>query len=131
MIDLKQYGLHPLEEHAAGLNMLCVPDDNAVVKYDLLAGALLWSDETDKATPFDVTSALRFLWHIRTLIMLDRASTDHEFWKTCQALFPCWVGFLPERRTPTPELLAAYRRGEVSMRWCLRQAEREGHIERA
>jgi hypothetical protein len=36
-----------------------------------------------------------------------------------------WIGFLPERRRPTPEVLAEYRRGDVSLKWCLRKAERE------
>jgi hypothetical protein len=48
-----------------------------------------------------------------------------EFWQYGLKHFPQWVGFRPERREPTPELLETYRRGDVSLRKCLRDLERE------
>jgi hypothetical protein len=48
-----------------------------------------------------------------------------DFWQFGLAHFPQWVGFRPERREATPSLLEIYRRGNVSMRKCLRDSERE------
>ncbi len=125
MVDLAIFGMDGLELHAAHLDAFCVADAAATIKYDILAGALVWSDETDASTPSAVIDGLRQLRHYRTHVMLHGIEPDNDVWRHCQSLFPNWVGFLPERHTPTPALLAIYRRGEVSARWCLRQLERD------
>lgn len=125
MVDLETYGMTALQTYASHLNAICVADPHAAVDYDVLADALIWPDETVEATPFDVISALRQLRHYRTHLMLHDLEPDNEVWRHCHGLFPDWIGFLPERRKPTPELLARYRRGEISSRWCLRQLKRE------
>ena len=125
MVGLETYGMNALETHASHLNSLCEPDANATIDYDVLADAIIWSDETNDATPIDVIHALRQLRHYRTHVMLENDEPNNDVWRHCLTLFPHWVGFLPERRTPTPELLDEYRRGDVSSRWCLRQLERE------
>ena len=125
MVDLRIYGMNALETHASHLDSLCESDANATNGYDVLADALIWSDETSDATPVDVIHALRQLRHYRTHVMLGNDTPNSDVWRYCQTLFPNWVGFFPGRRKPTPELLAEYRRGDVSSRWCLRQLESE------
>jgi len=94
-------------------------------KYELMSGALIWSDETNSETPVYVIWALRQLFAYRTRMMIDDAEPDNAFWNQCVTLFPNWIGFLPVRRKPTPELLAEFRRGDVSTKACLRQIEHE------
>ena len=125
MVDLETYGMSALQLHAAHLNSICVSDSEAKIDYDILADALVWSDETEKSTPTDVIHGLRQLRHYRTHVMLNDIQPNNDVWRHCQSLFPNWVGFLPERHKPTPELLTIYRRGDVSARWCLRQMERK------
>lgn len=123
--NLETYDMQALEIHAAHLNAICIPDRDAVISYDIWTGALIWSDETVESTCSEVISALCQLRHYRTHVMLHDIEPDNDVWRYCQSLFPEWVGFLPERRKPTPELRAEHRRGEISTRWCLRQLERE------
>jgi hypothetical protein len=125
MVDLETYGMAALAIHAAHLNAISVPDPNATIDYDILAGALIWSDETVESTPIGVIHGLRQLRHYRTHVMLNDIEPDSDVWQLCRLLFPNWIGFLPERRRPTPHLLAVYRRGDVSTKWCLRKLERE------
>ena len=125
MVDLETYGMTALQTHASQLNAICVPDPHAAISYDIWAGALIWADETVDSTPSEVICALRQLRHYRTHVMRHDLEPDNDVWRHCQGLFPDWVGFLAERRKPTPELLAEYRRGRISSRWCLHQLERE------
>jgi hypothetical protein len=90
-----------------------------------MSGALIWSDEIASDTSVYVVWALRELFAYRTQLMLNNAEPDNAFWGKCVELFPNWIGFLSERRTPTAALLAEHRRGDVSMKWCLRNLERE------
>jgi hypothetical protein len=123
--DLAYYGMQSLESHTDHLNSLCIPAPNASISYDLLAGALIWSDETNDKTPIKVIHALRQLRHYRTHVMLTNESPNPAVWEHCKKLFPNWVGFRPERYTATPELLEFYRREEINSRWCLRKLERD------
>ena len=125
MVDLETYGMKALQFHAYHLNSIHVPDSEAKIEYDILADALVWSDETLVSTPTDVIQGLRQLRHYRTHVMLNDIEPTNALWRHCQSLFPKWIGFLPERHKPTPDLLTIYRRGDVSSRWCLRQLERE------
>jgi hypothetical protein len=125
MVDLEKYGMEALERYAAHLNSISASDLHATISYDVWAGALVWSDETNELTPSDVFHALRQLRHYRTHVMLNDITPNNEVWQHCQSLFPNWIGFLPERHQQTMELLKVYRRGYVSSRWCLRQLERQ------
>jgi hypothetical protein len=94
--------------------------------YDVMSGALVWTDEKNRRTPVEVVWALRCLWAYRTSLMLNKPRVDcEEFWSFGLERFPHWVGFRPRRRVPTPRLLRLYRRGDVGTRRCLRQLERE------
>ena len=107
--DAKYDGLYQLTTHAQHLNSIDTANPSATAKYELMSGALIWSDETNTDTPVYVIWALRQIFAYRTQLMIDDAEPNNEFWEKCVKLFPNWIGFLPERRKPTPELLAEYR----------------------
>jgi hypothetical protein len=123
--DLKYDARYQLTAHAQHLNSIDTPDPTATPRYEIMSGALIWPDETNMNTPIYVVWALRELFAYRTRLMLDNADPDNTFWDECVALFPNWIGFLPERRQPTPELLAEYRRGQVTTKRCLRNLEQQ------
>lgn len=117
----KYDGLYQLTTHADRLNAINTPDPDAAASYEIMSGSLIWSDELNADLPIEVIWALRELFAYRTYLMLNDAEVDNAFWNQCIALFPNWIGFLPERRKPTRELLAEYRRGVVSIEACLRK----------
>jgi hypothetical protein len=115
-----------LTVYAEHLNAICSPRWLPKVFYEIMSGALIWSDETNKKTPVEVIWALRFIVAYRTSLMLNKPREELKpMWELGLSLFPKWVGFRPERREPTPKLLQIYRRGDVSLRKCLRDMERE------
>jgi hypothetical protein len=75
---------------------------------DILADGLIWRDETIDATPFEVISALRLVWHHRTGIIIGEQRRFAETWQLARGLFPHWVGFHPERCRPSTELADFY-----------------------
>jgi hypothetical protein len=121
--------IRTLEEYAGHLNGICRPRLLGAPYYEIMSGALVWTDETRllfRRTPVTVIWALRPLWAYRTSLMLDKPRDElAEYWRFGLAHFPRWVGFRPARRRATPTLLAIYRRGDVSLRKCLRAMERE------
>ena len=115
-----------LTDHAEHLNAICSPAWWPKVFYEIMSGALIWSDETNRKTPVEVIWALRWIVAYRTSLMLNEPREELKpMWDLGLSLFPKWVGFRPERRQATPELLQIYRRGNVSLRKCLRDMERE------
>jgi hypothetical protein len=112
-----------LVDHAEHLNSICDPSDHPEVLFEFLSGALVWRDETTSTTPVEAIWALRFIRAYRTKLILGQASVYKPIWDHGLSLFPKWVGFRPERRLPTPELHQIYRRGDVSLRKCLRNIE--------
>ena len=116
----------PLRDHAGHLNSISRPKLFKRVFYELMSGALVWTDETNRRTPWEVINALRVIVAYRTSLMLDDPREEFaEMWEESLKLFPNWVGFRPERRTPTQRLMAIYRRGDISSSKCLRDLERE------
>lgn len=124
-VNLEVYGMGDLVKFAQELNAVSAPDPNAVAKYEILSDSLIWSDELESTRRIGASHALRQLFHYRTFLMLGKALPDNPVWLRCFELFPNWIGFLPERRTATLELRAAYRRGNISANWCFRKLERE------
>jgi hypothetical protein len=115
-----------LTDYAEHLNGICSPERGVQGCYEIMSGALVWSDERNEKTPVEVIWALRAIWGYRTSLMLNEPREELKpTWDHGLSLFPKWVGFRPERRQPTPELLRIYRRGDVSLRKCLRDLERE------
>ena len=122
--DFATYGMEEVEANAALLDSICKPDPNAKPKYDILSDAIIWSDEHPGLSS-NLLGALRQVWHFRTYCILRRNRIDNDVIAKCIRLFPNWIGFLPERWNPTPEILAEYRRGDITTRWCLRNLDRE------
>ncbi len=90
-----------------------------------MSGGLVWTDETNKATPIEVIWALRFLVAYRTGLMLNKPREELKpLWEHALTLFPHWVGFRSDRREAAPDLLEIYKRGSISVRKCLRDIER-------
>ena len=126
---LKYDAMYWLRTCAADLNAIDTPSQTAKPSYEIWSGAIIWSDETSPAFPVELIWALNQLFAYRTKLLLEAKEPDIPFWTECVDLFPKWIGFLPERRIPTPEVLAEYRRGDVSLRWCLRKIERDADTE--
>jgi hypothetical protein len=115
-----------LRGHAEQLNAICSPARAPKVHYELLSGALIFSDETTRELPWEVIGALRMLFAYRTSVMLGQPKEDLKgMWDLGSLLFPNWVGFRPERREAIPELLNIWREGTVRSRKCLRDLERK------
>jgi hypothetical protein len=112
---------HVLNTNAEHLNAIDSPQASPTIFYDIFSGGLVWSDETNKSTPHEVIWALRPIFAFRTGLVLNKPRDEFKaYWEHAISLFPKWVGFFPERRQPTPELLATYRRGKFELRTCLR-----------
>ena len=124
-VDLRLYGMEELASHAAHLNEISAPDPNARPFFENMSGGIIWSDETLSNTSAVVICALRQLFYYRTHLILTNSEPDNAVWDHCVKLFPNWVGFRLDRRKPSPEVLAEYRRGDISLKWCLRKIERE------
>lgn len=123
--DFATYGMEAVEANAAVLDSICKPDPNAKPQYDMLSDAIIWSDEKHSKLTSDLICAMRQVWRFRTLCILRDHRIDSDVITKCVKLFPHWIGFLPERWNSTPEVLAEYRRGEITTRWCLRNLDRE------
>ncbi len=117
-----------LRQHSATLNAINTPATHEDPRYELLSGALIWNDETDRqVVPRRlIGGGLRFIFAYRTSLMLGEPREEiKSVWEHGLKLFPAWVGFRPERRQATPKLLEIYRRGEISLRKCLRDLDHD------
>src|SRR5688572_13853330 len=95
-----------LAKYADHLNGIRRPRWFARPFYEIMSGALIWTDERTRQTPVEVVWALRFLWAYRTSLMLNEPREEiGEYWQFGVSTFPEWVGFRPERRIATPKLL--------------------------
>lgn len=118
-----------LREHAHHLNSIRRPRLFRKVFYELMSGGLVWTDETHGSTPREVKNSLRIIFAYRTSLLLGEPRDEFKpYWDQSLELFPRWVGFRPERRTATPRLLETYRRGNVSLKKCLKDMERESDV---
>jgi hypothetical protein len=79
---------------------------------DLMADGLIWRDETVEATPSEVISALRLVWHYRTGLIIGEQRRFSDTWQLARGLFPHWVGFRPDRCSPSTELAELYARSQ-------------------
>lgn len=115
-----------LVTHAKHLNAIRRPAWRPDVFYEVMSGALIWSDETNRHTPTEVIWALRFIRAYRTSLMLEKPREELKpMWDLALSLFPNWVGFRLERRQRTPTLMQIYRRGDVSQKKCMRDLDRK------
>lgn len=99
MEDLLLVRLSQLAPH---LDRLAFLEDSSV-GYDVLAGALVWSDEkpASENLSFDVNQSLRPVLHYRTTLIVGEPDLQYEkCWLQAQELAPRWPGFHPSRRSP-------------------------------
>jgi hypothetical protein len=80
-----------------------VKNPEATCDYDMMSGALIWSDEFPE---FGVLrqvpgwSVIRFVFRFRTTLILGEPKEEfREFWDEGLRLFPGWPGFAPGRRS--------------------------------
>lgn len=131
MNESREYDVaYQLTHHAHLIDALREPAAHPEVFYENMSGALIWEDEISRNWPSSFIGALRFVFGYRTSLMLGEPRRQLQpAWDLALTLFPKWIGFRRERREANPQLLEVYRRGDVSLRWCLRKAERESERE--
>ena len=115
-----------LSEHSALLETNCHLDPNAVPQYEALSDSLIWTDERRLDYPRDLSDALRLVFNFRTHIILGTDNLDMNAWANWLRMAPAWIGFASSRTRPTEAACAEYRRGDLTLRWCLRKLERDG-----
>jgi len=129
-MDLNSYMGERLARHAAHLNSLHRRRLFARPFYEIMSGALVWRDESDRDTPSELIDVLPCLWAYRTSHMLGEPREELAgVWRLALQACPQWVGFRPSRRTQTPKLLRIYREGDIRLRKCLRDMKRESAAE--
>jgi len=130
--DQCAYAMSVLTDHAETLNAIRSTGWWPKVVYDIMSGALIWTDESNDELPFEVVGAMRCVFAYRTSLMLEKPREEFRpVWELGLEMFPKWIGFRLDRRQPTQELLQIYRRGDVSLRKCLRDLERQSDKENA
>jgi hypothetical protein len=107
------------------LNLLSEPDPAAVPFMDGMSDALIWPDECPDDAPMEWISGLRLIWNHRTSLLLGHDSIFEEYWRVAKECFPDWVGFRPERNTPSPELLESIREGTARLNEMFNEFEAE------
>jgi hypothetical protein len=111
-------GPEDLDKAAPLFREIAVADPRSSVFYEILSDSLMWSDETPEVTeerdPRDWWCIRPVLRH-RTCLILGIASEFEAWWERARALFPQWIGFLPERCAATSELIAIYQSGSEKL----------------
>jgi hypothetical protein len=111
----------------------------ATADYDVLAGALVWSDEYPgdfgrRLAEFD---CVKLLLRYRTTLLLGKADDAlRPYWDYARERFPNWAGFSPARLAMTEELATLYERGrkwsvgrlEALDRLYRRAGDQRGHL---
>jgi hypothetical protein len=99
-----------LAKIAPKLALLC-EDPKARMYFELMSGALVWSDElppVDQLEPAE-SHRLRGVWRYRTSLILGQPEEKFRAgWERLLALCPSWPGFLADRRKPNPERIKYY-----------------------
>lgn len=104
------------------------------VMYDIPGDALFWHDEvpppSERQPPQPFGSALRLVNRYRTTLILGEPDERLKgVWDIARSLLPNWLGFVPERCSPSDELAKEYwrlkREAERECRASLRESFRE------
>lgn len=111
--EISQMCLGLIQKHRALFAKASVPDPTAVAQYDLMSDGLIWSDELPAldGLVFEDIGLVRVLWHYRAKLILGETCEEyHEVWEQAKLAFPQWMGFIPERCTPSPDLADLFRK---------------------
>lgn len=87
-----------------------VRNDSSKPFYDLMSGAIVWTDEVVLGLPPDQMLWLRLLFRCRTNLILSEP--DEKLAGICeafQAACPGWIGFSPERYERNEDLVNTVR----------------------
>jgi hypothetical protein len=114
-----------LEAAAPAFRLVSRPDPRARPRYDLLADAVVWPDEFPLLPP-RLSGCVRLLWRSRTCRLIGAPIEHEEWWKRGMELFPEWIGFLPERTTPSAALAGIYREAAAILRMGAREPKGGG-----
>lgn len=110
MINCHSYIVESFRELAAELNDT-TPTADATLDYDLLADALVWSDEypPPRMERLGDVTCIRVLLRYRTTILLGSPDESLKlYWDMALAMFPNWAGLSAERLIPSDELRNIY-----------------------
>lgn len=111
--------------HAEHLNSINTAATAPMIEYVAMCHGLVWSDEGTAETDWEALRALKYIVAYRSSLMRNEPGEEYKaIWDLGLSLFPNWVGFFPERRQATPELLRIFRRGDARVRACLRKLDR-------
>jgi hypothetical protein len=113
--EIMQECFEAYHTYAQELNLRTQPDPASIPFMDGMSDALVWPDECPEDAPMELISALRFIWNHRTSLLLETIPQFEENWKIANKCFPSWVGFRPERTSPSPELQHAIEEGKQSL----------------
>jgi hypothetical protein len=115
MTDINIYIIESFKDIASELDRTTASSE-AVLSYDLLADALVWSDEFPpprKDRLGDITS-IRVLLRYRTSILLGKPDTSLKlYWDWALKMFPNWAALCPERLKPTEEIVKFYEEHKI------------------
>ena len=104
-----------------------VQDPRATCTYEVMSGALVWSDEFPELRALARVrgwSIIRVVLRFRTELILGEPNEQYrEYWDEALRLFPEWPGFAPERRFP--ELREVFREKSAASNAELDEIERE------
>ena len=85
-------------------------DKNATLFFDLMSGAFIWTDEPVHGLNKYEMGCLRGIFRYRTsLIVQELDERFKSLWDELKNKYPDWIGFDPERCSPSQELTSRYR----------------------
>ena len=90
-------------------------DKSAEITYDIMCGALIWSDEKVIDLTAGEMGCLRALFRFRTSIITDEPDERfRELWDKLRAKYPDWIGFDPSRSQANEDLARLYHQVKTS-----------------
>jgi hypothetical protein len=112
-VNLPDELIAKLDTIAGAMNAL-VKSSEATIQYDMLAGALWWSDERPAIGQIEDSDCLRPVFRYRTSLIISEPEPAYlPYWLAARKAFPQWPGFDLERCRPDESLVALYRRSSA------------------
>ena len=86
-------------------------DPKCKFQYELMSGAVIWSDEMRGNLSSELISGLRVVWAYRSSLYLEEPRKEFEdVWNRARELFPSWPGFHESRLKPDGKVISYYKR---------------------
>jgi hypothetical protein len=90
-------------------------DISARVIYDMMSGALIWSDEEITDLTVEEMGCLRAIFRFRTSIIANESDERfRDLWDKLHAKYPDWIGFDPSRCQTNKELSKLYHQNKAT-----------------